>query len=108
MKRYKPENIREASALKYEDDKDRAPRITALGRGYVAKKMVEEARNSNVSVVQDEKLSHVLHRLNVGDEIPEMLYQVVAQILVYVYTMDEKSDKSNRMHNLKQGTDRKG
>ncbi len=94
MKRYKSfadEKAREAAALKYNALKDAAPRIVALGRGYVAERMVQEAERNRISVVQDEKLSHVLHQLSVGDEIPEALYQVVAEILVFVYRMDGKS-----------------
>jgi flagellar biosynthesis protein len=91
MKRYKAyenEGTKEAAALKYDLDKDRVPRVTSLGRGYLAERMVKEAEQNRVQVVQDEKLSHVLHRLSVGDEIPEALYRVVAEILVFVYMMD--------------------
>ncbi len=94
MKRYKSfpnDKAREAAAIKYNAVKDAAPRIVALGRGYVAERMVEEAERNRVSVMQDEKLSHVLHQLSVGDEIPEALYRVVAEILVFVYRMDGKS-----------------
>ena len=94
MKRYKAfrdEETREAAAVKYDADKDRAPRVTALGRGYLADRMVQEAEKSQVQVVQDDKLSHTLHRLSAGDEIPEALYRVVAEILVLVYKMDGRS-----------------
>jgi flagellar biosynthesis protein len=93
MKRYKAyenEDTREAAALKYDVDQDRVPRITALGRGYLADRMVREAEQNRVQVVRDDKVSHVLHRLSVGDEIPESLYRVVAEILVFVYRMDGK------------------
>ncbi len=93
MKRYKAfqnEETREAAALKYEAGTDRAPRVTALGRGYLADRMVKEAERTNVKVVQDDQLSHTLHRLSVGDEIPEALYRVVAEILVLVYNLDGK------------------
>jgi Uncharacterized homolog of the cytoplasmic domain of flagellar protein FhlB len=94
MKRYKAyrdDKTREAAALKYNAMKDAAPRVVGLGRGYVAERMVQEAERNRVQVVQDEALSHVLHQLSVGDEIPEALYQVVAEILVFVYQMDGKS-----------------
>lgn len=94
MKRYKAfrdEKTREATALRYDVGTDQAPRVTALGRGYLADRMVQEAEKSQVQVVQDNQLSHTLHRLSVGDEIPEALYRVVAEILVLVYQMDGKS-----------------
>ncbi len=83
------ESRREAAALKYDARDDRAPRVTAIGRGYVADRMVKEAEKNRVQVVQDDKLSAMLQRLSVGDEIPEALYQVVAEILMFVYRMDE-------------------
>lgn len=94
MKRYKAyqgNETKEAAALKYEDGKDFAPRVTALGRGYLAERMIKEAESSRVQVVEDEGLSHVLHRLSVGDAIPEELYRVVAEILSFVYWMDGRA-----------------
>jgi flagellar biosynthesis protein len=85
----KDERIQEAAALKYDAGKDRAPRVTALGKGYLAQRMLKEAENARVQVVQDEKLSAMLQRVSVGDEIPESLYQVVAEILVFLYRMDD-------------------
>lgn len=93
MKRYKAyenEDTREAAALKYDAERERAPRVTALGKGYMAQRMVKEAQRHQVEVVRDQKLSHALHQLNVGDEIPEALYRVVAEILALVYRMDRK------------------
>lgn len=89
-KAYENEDTREAAALKYDADKDRVPRIIALGKGYLAQRMVKEAEQNRVQVVREDKVSHVLHHLSVGDEIPESLYRVVAEILVFVYRMDGK------------------
>ncbi len=83
----------EAAALKYDAQDDSAPYIVALGKGYVARRMVEEAREHHVQVVQDQKLSAVLQKLSVGDEIPEELYKVVAEILIFVNNMDSKYGK---------------
>jgi flagellar biosynthesis protein len=94
MKRYKAfrdDDTREAAALKYDAGRDHAPRITGLGRGRLAERMIQEAEHSGVQVVRDDQLSHTLHRLSVGDEIPEALYRVVAEILVFVYRMDTRS-----------------
>ncbi len=87
-KAYQGEETREAAVLKYEEGKDAAPRITALGKGYLAERIVKEAQDNQVQVVQDEGLSHVLHKLSIGDAIPEELYRVVAEILSFVYRMD--------------------
>jgi flagellar biosynthesis protein len=80
----------EAAALKYDSKKNNAPQIVALGRGYVAQNMVQAAYENNVQVVKDNKLSSVLHKLSVGDEIPEQLYKAVAEILLFVSGLDSE------------------
>ncbi|MFA5675713.1 MAG: EscU/YscU/HrcU family type III secretion system export apparatus switch protein [Christensenellales bacterium] len=90
MNKREDKKAREAAALKYNAQSDDAPYILALGKGYAADKMVEAAHESGVHVVQDEKLSKVLQKLSVGDEIPETLYQVVAEILSFISRIDEK------------------
>ena len=81
---------RKAAALKYNASTDNAPCIVAVGSGYVADRIVDKAKEHNVNIVEDKKLAHVLSRLSVGDEIPEMLYQAVAEILVFISSMDEE------------------
>ena len=85
----RPED-RQAAALKYDPDSASAPYVVALGTGYMADRIMESARENNVHIVQDDKLSHMLQKLSVGDEIPEELYKVVAEVLVFVSSMDEK------------------
>jgi len=86
----KDQQATEAAALKYNAQEDNAPYIVALGKGYVAQRMVESARENSIQVVQDQKLSSVLQKMSVGDEIPEELYKVVAEILIFVNNMDTK------------------
>ncbi len=88
--RHSNEEANEAAAIKYDAQNDAAPRITALGKGYVAQRMIQAAREKSVQVVKDKGVSAVLHKLNVGDEIPEQLYKAVAQILVFVYSIDSE------------------
>lgn len=80
----------EAAALKYDAGNDDVPYIVALGKGLVAQQIIDTAVENKVKVVKDEKLASVLGRLGVGDEIPEELYAVVAEILVFVSSMDEE------------------
>ena len=72
-----------AVALSYEVG-DKAPKILATGKGYVAEKIIEVAKEENVPVHKDEKLAGTLSRLEIGDYIPKELYGVVAEILVFV------------------------
>lgn len=72
-----------AVALSYEVG-DEAPKILATGKGYVAEKIIEAAREENVPIHKDEKLAGTLSKLEIGDYIPKELYGVVAEILVFV------------------------
>jgi len=81
---------KQAAALKYDPEISDAPYVVALGQGHVAERIIETAREEGVQIVRDDKLSHMLQKLSVGDEIPEELYKVVAEVLVFVSNMDEK------------------
>lgn len=72
-----------AVALSYETG-DTAPKILATGKGYVAEKMIEVAKQENVPLHKDTKLAQTLSKLEIGDYIPKELYGVVAEILVFV------------------------
>ena len=72
-----------AVALTYEEG-DKAPKILATGKGYVAEKIIEAAKEENIPVHKDEKLAGTLSKLEIGDYIPKELYGVVAEILVFV------------------------
>lgn len=85
--------VQEAAALRYQSG-DNAPVITALGRGLVAEKIVEKARESRVPVVSDTLLAHALTQLNLGDEIPREFYAIVAQVLIMVSRMDDEFDRN--------------
>ena len=76
-------NKKTAVALSYEPE-DKAPKILAAGKGYVAEKILEVAEQENIPVHKDEKLAGTLSKLEIGDYIPKELYGVVAEILVFV------------------------
>jgi flagellar biosynthesis protein len=86
--------VKEAAALKYDAKKDDAPYIVGLGQGVVAENIVKTAKENAIPVVEDRTLAHLLNKLSVGDEIPEELYQMVAQVLVFVTNLDK--DYGNR------------
>ena len=81
--------IKEAVALKYALDEDNSPKIVALGKGDIAEKILETAKENDIPVYEDENLAHTLNKLNIGDEIPPELYEVVAEILVFVSNLDK-------------------
>jgi FlhB-like protein len=70
-----------AVALRYREEEDSAPRIVAQGDGELARRIVEAAHAYGVPVVRDIPVARALAELDVGDEIPEALYEAVAEIL---------------------------
>lgn len=72
---------------------ERAPKILATGKGEVAERIIETAKENEVPLYEDDKLASTLSRLDIGDMIPPELYDVVAQILVFVDDMDRLRGK---------------
>ena len=70
-----------------------APKILATGKGAVADKIIEKAKESNVPTYKDDKLADTLSKLKIGDMIPPELYEVVAEILVFVDNLDKIKGK---------------
>ncbi len=87
---------RQAVALEYNPNEDEAPKIVASGQGVLADKILSEAKKNNVPVHKDSKLADTLSRLQIGEEIPPELYEVVAQILVFVDAMDKIRAKGGK------------
>lgn len=86
------EKNKTAVALAYEAG-DSAPRILASGKGYVAEQIIEEAKKADVPFYQDNELAETLSKLDIGDAIPPELYEVVAEILVFVNDMEKIKSK---------------
>ena len=84
----KREKPKQAIALEYDPD-EAAPRVIATGKGALAERIIERAKESDVPVHRDDKLAETLSRLEIGDMIPRELYEVVAEILVFVDSMDK-------------------
>ena len=71
-----------AVALKYE--KPNAPRVTAMGRGDIARRIIEEAEKHGVPISENPALAQALSHVEVEQEIPENLYRAVAEVLTYI------------------------
>ncbi len=71
-----------AVALTYENSN--APRVTAIGRGELARKIVEVAQTNGVPIKENVELAAVLSTIELDQEIPVHLYRAVAEVLVYV------------------------
>ena len=75
-----------AAALVY--DQVGAPRVIAKGYGEVARKIINQAIEYGIPIQKDEVLVEPLMRVEYGEEIPPQLYQVVAELLAFVYRLD--------------------
>lgn len=92
---------KQAVALEY-DPEDQAPKVIAMGRGALAERIIEQAKQSDIPVHRDDKLADTLSKLEIGDMIPPELYEVVAEILVFVDSMDKIKAKIAAHKNKKQ------
>ncbi|NPB07771.1 MAG: EscU/YscU/HrcU family type III secretion system export apparatus switch protein [Aquificae bacterium] len=77
------EEKRKAVALRYGEG-DRAPVVVAKGRGELARKIIEIAKEKGIPVVEDENLVEALLQVDVYEEIPPELYEAVAKVLAYI------------------------
>jgi flagellar biosynthetic protein FlhB len=86
-----------AVAIKYDPQKMAAPTVVAKGQRLVAQKIREIAESSGVPIVENIPVARTLYKLvEVGQAIPEELYQAVAEILAYVYRLNDKAGRGHR------------
>ncbi|MBF0144272.1 MAG: EscU/YscU/HrcU family type III secretion system export apparatus switch protein [Magnetococcales bacterium] len=80
---------RQAVALQYRRGKDVAPKVTAAGKGRIAENILKRAREAGVPLLEDPDLVNLLGKIPVGDTIPADLYKAVAEVLAYVYRVNQ-------------------
>lgn len=85
-----------ASALRYREDEDEAPLIVAQGQGELARQIVEAARAYGIPVVRDVPVARALRELEVGEQIPEELYEAVAEILKELWEQEGNAALDDR------------
>lgn len=80
-----------AIALQYDADTMEAPKVLAKGKGYVALKIREKAEALGIVTMENKPLARALYEhAEIGDTVPEHLFQAVAEIFAYVYSMKKK------------------
>lgn len=80
-----------AVALLYDKEKNEAPVVIAKGADYLAQKIKEVARENTIEIVENKPLARMLyHNVDIGAQIPPELYQMVAEVLAYVYGLKGK------------------
>jgi len=79
---------RQAVALRYDHQKNQAPCVLAKGSGYVADQIIQAAQQYGIPLVQDPVAGELLGRVDPGMEIPPEFYQAVAEVLAFVYRLN--------------------
>ena len=74
-----------AAALRYDKEKEAAPRLVARGQGPVAEKILELARQHDIPIRSDADLMAILETVEIDQEIPLSVYAAVAEIFAYLY-----------------------
>jgi len=90
MKDGKKPQRRKAVALKYKGVEQAAPSIAAKGTGDIAERIIKIARENNIPVKEDPDLVETLSQLDLNQEIPPELYNVIAEVLAWVYRINGK------------------
>ena len=88
----------QAAALKYHPPEDVGPRLVAKGRGELAERIIELAREHKIPIREDPDLIAVLSQLDLEKEIPAELYKPIAEILSFVYRVNEKARDAGDEH----------
>lgn len=82
-----------AVALEYDEQNDEAPRVTAKGEGKLAEKIIELAEREDVPLYEDEDLVQLLYGLDLDEQIPPSLYEVVAEVFAFLYRLNEEESE---------------
>nr|WP_321468931.1 EscU/YscU/HrcU family type III secretion system export apparatus switch protein [uncultured Desulfobulbus sp.] len=82
--------VKKAVALLYDQKKSAAPRVVASGTHLLADKIIAIAKEAGVAIKEDKDLVELLAKVPLGEEIPADLYQTVAEVLAFVYMVNEK------------------
>lgn len=79
-------------AIRYDSKEMVAPVIIAKGTDLIAMKIREIARNHQIAIIENPPVARLLHKLDIGENIPEDLFKVVAEILAHVYSLKGKTN----------------
>lgn len=87
---------KKAVALRYDVEKDAAPVVIAKGQGLLAERILELAREHGIHIQEDPDLTALLAQIEVNAAIPAELYAAVAQVLAFVYRLNNRLDEVKR------------
>ena len=88
--------LHKAVSLQYKKGKNAAPKVTAKGQGWMADRIIKMAQENNIPIREDKDLLRLLSEIDVGHEVPESLYKVVAELLAWVYQLNQSYSGSDK------------
>jgi flagellar biosynthesis protein len=87
-----------AVALKYDIEKDNAPKLIAKGKGETASNIIKIAKENNIPIKKDEDLIELLSQIDIDKEIPSSMYKAVAEIFSFIYDLsNNKNEIDNKI-----------
>lgn len=89
-------HIKKAVALRYDQEQDAVPRVVASGRGQMADRIIATAKEHGVDVYEDPDLIEMLSKLKVDEFIPDKLFVAVAEVMAYVYRVNNRLDEAKK------------
>lgn len=87
------EKRKEAIVLKYDNEKDTSPKIVGKGKGKIADRILDAARENHIPIQEDPSLTELLGKLNINESIPPELYEAVAEVFAFIYKVDRDAGK---------------
>ncbi len=88
------DDTKKAIGLKYNTEDNNSPTVIAKGFGDLADDIIKLAKESGVLIHEDPYLSDLLARMDLGQEIPENLYHVIAELIAFSYVLQGKFPES--------------
>lgn len=79
-----------AAALRYDKEKENAPRVVAKGEGKSADNIIKIAELNDIPIRKDEDLIELLSNVELDKEVPDALYKAVAEVFSFVYKSSKK------------------
>ena len=80
-----------AIAIKYDSKEDEVPKVIAMGAGEIAKKIINMANDQDIPLYQNSSLVEVLSSLEINEEIPFEVYEIIAEIIAWVHALKENN-----------------
>ena len=85
-----PTRKQKAVALRYDNEKENAPRVVAKGEGQIAENIIKIAELHHLPIQKDADLIELLSKVEIDKEVPALLYKAVAEVFSFVYKTSKK------------------